>query len=114
MRTIWGQADHVEERAPGVVWCSTPSHGGFKVNTPALDKIPLEWRKASFNGQGLQGWFEEDCDWCMVALAFPELFTTEEQAAAKSTFNFWIAKKLEPSDVELEAAWRVAYPNDEI
>ena len=28
-RTPWGEADHVEEYAPGVTWYSTPSHDGI-------------------------------------------------------------------------------------
>lgn len=95
MKTPWGIADHVEQKAPGIVWVSTPSHGGFKVNTPALDKIPQEWRTNSFNGQGVHGWFEEDCDWCLVALTFPELFNAFELKAAHETFKHFFSKKLQ-------------------
>jgi hypothetical protein len=31
------------------------------------------------------GWFEEDCDWARVVLAFPDLFTEESKAAAERT-----------------------------
>lgn len=92
--TPWGQG-HID---PGhdaeVYFVSTPSHGGFKVEKPALDQIPLAWRKASFNGLGMRGWFEEDCDWCMVALTFPERFTERELEQARVTFHHWIAPKL--------------------
>ena len=52
------------------------------------------WRDVSFNGRGKAGWFEEDCDWCMVALAFPEAFPPEAAKVVSDTFNAWIAPKL--------------------
>jgi hypothetical protein len=94
MQTPWGNSDFSERKALGIWWYSTPSHGGYHVIGAALDKIPMEWRRASFNGQGLRGWFEEDCDWCMVALTFPELFTAAVVKQAQGTFDYWIAKKL--------------------
>jgi hypothetical protein len=94
MHTPWGTSDSIETKAQGIYFVSTPSHGGFKVERPLLDKIPLAWRRASFNGQGMAGWFEEDCDWCMVALTFPERFSADELKAARATFDYWIAKKL--------------------
>lgn len=94
MRTPWGESDSITILAPGVYRVTTPSHGGFKVDSPLLDKIPVLWRRASFNKQGLNGWFEEDCDWCMVALAFPKLFPPEALVEAQATFNYWIAPKV--------------------
>jgi hypothetical protein len=93
MRTPWGESDHIEHKAPGVYFVSTPSHGGFRVESPLLDRIPREWRSVSFNNQGQNGWFEEDIDWCMVALTFPELFG-EESLGAQETFDHWIKPKL--------------------
>ena len=93
--TPWGQADSAEPRGKmGIFFYSTPSHGGFYVPEPMLRDIPVEWRNASFNGQGKSGWFEEDCDWCMVALTFPALFESGELEAAQATFDHWIAPKL--------------------
>jgi hypothetical protein len=66
---------------------TTASHGGYKVDADRLDTIPLGSCKASFNGQGLNGWFEEDCDWCLVALSFPHLFTQVQLGAALRTFR---------------------------
>ena len=94
MRTPWGESQHIEVKEPGLYFVSTSSHGGFKVETPLLDKIPADWRRASFNGQGIGGWFEEDCDWSLVALTFPQHFTAGDLEAAQSTFDHYIRPKL--------------------
>ena len=95
MRTPWGESYSADVLEPGIAFHATSSHGGYKVDRPLLDKIPLAWRRASFGGQGLQGWFEEDCDWCIVALTFPGHFP-HLQKEAQATFNHYIAQKLEP------------------
>jgi len=94
MNTPWGCADHVAAIAPGIWHVTTPSHGGYRVSLPQLAAIPVAWRAASVNGQGMRGWFEEDCDWCMVTLTWPELFPPAAQKAAQATFDHWIAPKL--------------------
>jgi hypothetical protein len=95
--TPWGYADSSEPRGSDgyIHFVSTPSHGGFKVSRKILADIPYAWKRASFNQQGLEGWFEEDCDWCMVALTFRDRFTADELAAAQQTFDCWIAPKLQ-------------------
>ena len=32
-------------------------------------------------------WFEEDCDWSVVCLAFPQYFPEDAQAAARKTLE---------------------------
>lgn len=97
----WGQPDRCVKLADGIWDISTPSHGGFYVSPERLATMPENWLNLSFNGQGRKGWFEEDVDWSMVALAFPDEWKayhgeergTELLEAAKNTFNYWIAKK---------------------
>ena len=92
--TPWGTAQTVKDYGPGIVMVETASHGGFRVLEPQLSQIPQSWRDASFNGQGRSGWFEEDCDWCMVVKAFPDRFPADMVKAAEQTFSGWIMKKL--------------------
>lgn len=96
--TPWGAPDSVEwvggDRPYSVAFVSTPSHGGYYVAADQLNRIPLAWRKASFNGQGLCGWFEEDCDWAMVALVFKNCFGPEEIAIARKIAKAWLEPKL--------------------
>ena len=80
--TPWGRADDKTEKAPGIVFYSTPSHGGFKIAKPILAVMP----KHLVNDDG---WYEEDCEWCKVALAFPHLFDEKRFEAAQKTWSFW-------------------------
>jgi hypothetical protein len=94
MKTPWGNADSTEHLPGGIILASTSSHGGYYVPPALLPIIPEAWRAASWRGLGNAGWFEEDCDWCMVALAFPTVFPADAQTAARKTFDCCIAKKL--------------------
>lgn len=97
----WGQPDETTQVANGIWNVYTRSHGGYKLSEERVAAMPSDWLARSFNGQGQRGWFEEDVDWCLVALAFPEdwlkIHGAERGAelleAAKKTFNEWIAKK---------------------
>jgi uncharacterized protein DUF7007 len=82
-RTPWGTADHVKRYAEGVTFYGTPSHGGFKLAPKQNARVPEALRKASFCGNGERGWYEEDCDWNIVAFVFPELFTPAEAVGAR-------------------------------
>lgn len=87
MRTPWGYSDSKEPTSnPDVTFYGTPSHGGFHVKGKALDRIPPEYH-VGFAGE--TGWYEEDCDWAIVARFFPELFTAEEREHAENTIRHY-------------------------
>ena len=67
--TRWGRAEEAAVYAPGIVWVTTPSHGGFWISPERLAKMPERLRALSVSRDC---WFEEDCAWCAVPLAFPE------------------------------------------
>ena len=92
--TPWGAAETIEQLAPGIAFVSTPSHGGFYLSPSRNACVPYAWRKASFNQQALSGWYEEDCDACMVALWFTAEIGCNNRAAAQRCFDHWIAPKL--------------------
>ena len=92
--TPWGPAETVATIADGIYFVSTPSHGGFYLKPELNALVPSDWRAASFNGRAQQGWYEEDCDWCMVVLTFPDHFKAEERAQARGIFDGWLAPKL--------------------
>ena len=94
-QTPWGAATSVEIFDNGIVFAATPSHGGYYVPKHLNAEIPATWRAASFKRQGERGWYEEDCDWCMVAINFPAIFPSEAYAPARATFDHYIAPKLE-------------------
>lgn len=81
--TPWGAATGAWTYGPGVTFLATPSHGGFKVErSPWLASIPREVRAETYRGLGEGGWFEEDEDAGLVALAFPHLFDRARVEAA--------------------------------
>lgn len=72
MLTPWGNADIQKTIAPGIVEVTTPSHGGIHL-TPGLNrKVHAAWRDKS-------GWYEEDCQWAIVAVTFPQHFQEKFQ-----------------------------------
>lgn len=68
----WGAIQEAQQPFAGVWQVSTASHGGFYLSAERREAMPQKYIRASFNGQGRGGWFEEDCDWCFVALSFPD------------------------------------------
>lgn len=96
MQTPWGQSESIEKIGnDGIIFVSTERHGGFHVPQPLIDRIPAAHRAATFRQLGEQGWFEEDCDWCIVVKAFPELFGERQQQIAEKTFSGAIMRKLD-------------------
>jgi hypothetical protein len=71
--TPWGSPQTQKEYAPGLVLVTTASHGGFFVSDEMLAKMPVDCREArTYAGKN---WYEEDCDYATVVLAFPEFFS---------------------------------------
>jgi len=79
--TPWGVSQNKEEITPGIVFHSTASHGGFKVCKKLNDTIPDYMRNEN-------GWYEEDCEWCKIAVIFPEDFL-KEYASALGILRNW-------------------------
>ena len=85
--TPWGQADNEADHAAGIVSYSTPSHGGIHLSEARLAAMPSAL--SSIKPLAGRGWYEEDCDWCLPVLAFPECFSDREVKAALETFRTW-------------------------
>jgi hypothetical protein len=85
-RTPWGDA---QQRTPlgdkGIVSVSTASHGGIFVPDELLSSIPEKHKAWAASWSGSRNWYEEDCCWACVAVAFPDLFKVEEVIAARRT-----------------------------
>jgi hypothetical protein len=71
-KTPWGRADTAYFLAPGVVWYSTPGHGGLGIGAQAAKKLLSA--KARFLSESWSGayWFEEDCGWALAFIEHPE------------------------------------------
>jgi hypothetical protein len=114
-RTPWGPAQDRKSYGRGIVFYSTAGHGGFHV-CPTLDaSMPPHLRRDD-------GWYEEDCDWCLVVVAFPDRFDAEMREQADRTVCNWHPeawethhhKQLEPgqSFVRDERCFREAHRQD--
>ena len=80
--TPWGTSDGSRRYGPGVMSYSTASHGGFHLS-PARNANVHEAVRSK------DGWYEEDVDWSVVALTFPELFTADDRASARATLRMY-------------------------
>jgi len=87
--TPWGKADHKTAVTRGINFYSTPGHGGYSVSkgkfatmNPALASIGEAYGSAV--------WFEEDCAYGAVYLAFPEYFEASKvEYAHESIKNYF-------------------------
>lgn len=88
--TPWGESQTEQEIAPGITFYSTASHGGYHLTDERVAEMPKALRDfVPFGGPqaGPGRWFEEDCDWAVVALAFPQHFPAEAIPAAMTTLK---------------------------
>lgn len=85
MHTPWGFAQtRTAVGEQGIVSVSTPGHGGYYVPDDLLPYIPQHHRQWAAKWSGSENWYEEDCCWAAVCLAFPELFPVEALPVAQS------------------------------
>ncbi|WP_313606822.1 DUF7007 domain-containing protein [Rhizobium sp.] len=97
--TPWGESQLAMIYAEGIVSHSTSGHGGFHLSSDRNSLVDASVRSAG-------GWYEEDCEWAIVALTFPDMFTGYERRCAdkiaKDTFPaFWEklhGRQLEPGE----------------
>ncbi|WP_346433397.1 hypothetical protein [Oricola sp.] len=76
--TPWGPSQGATVFAEGIACHSTAGHGGFHLAADRNSKVNSRLRNAN-------GWYEEDAEWAIVALAFPHLFTSFERRCAEQT-----------------------------
>ena len=90
MLTPWGQSDSAAEVAPGIQWVTTPSHGGFRLSPERQREMPDYFKGETFINGGQ--WYEEDCDWCLVVVAFnakyPQAFPGDYKQAFDTLRNW--------------------------
>jgi hypothetical protein len=81
VETPWGRAETARLQGEGVVFYSTPSHGGFRLDARRNAQIPERWRNES-------RWYEEDWQWAKVAVSFPELFADDDLDTARQIMAY--------------------------
>lgn len=78
MQSPWGQVDHKKQITEGVLLVETPSHGGYRVAGPYLEKLTEAQKKHASakwktSYEGMVYWYEEDCEWRILAHKCPDL-----------------------------------------
>lgn len=68
----WDKIQRALEVAPGIVFVSTAGHGGYWISSARRQSMPAAIRQIETFAGG--NWYEEDCDWSLIVLAFPDLF----------------------------------------
>jgi hypothetical protein len=72
----WGAIQFEKTVGPGIRQVETAAHGGYLLDDDAINRMPDELRAIQpWAGHGA---YEEDCDWVIVVLAFPQYFTDQE------------------------------------
>ena len=96
----WGIPDHYTPVADGIVFVSTPSHGGYWLSPERERELKQELPGIHTWGRSTE-WFEEDCDWAYVALMWPEYFPKEAFPAALGVLNGVLYMKENPAVIQL-------------
>jgi hypothetical protein len=113
--TPWGRADFATKHGRGVIEYSCPGHGGVHLSTTRNTSVHPAWRNAD-------GWYEEDCEYAIVVLSFPELFPHDVVVSARSSAKDWFPHQyatitglpvaVEESYVLRKEAFEAAHAND--
>jgi len=73
----WGTVDLATPIAEGIVFVSTPSHGGFWLSPARLAEIvKISPKNRKTFGEYAACWYEEDCEASKVVRGFPQFFGT--------------------------------------
>lgn len=99
--TPWGGSQLATVYAEGVVAHMTAGHGGFHLSAERNAKIHPLLRKDT-------PWYEEDCEWAIVAISFPDLFTAYERSMAERTIrNTWpdVWEKIRGCSLAEDESW---------
>ena len=86
MYTPWGETQSTAAIAPGIISCSTASHGGFFVDADRFAAMPPQYQALVYPCMAINGgaWFEEDSAWVAVVLSFPYEFESYNRRKLES------------------------------
>ena len=73
--TPWGKPNYSVEQGPGIVYYSTPSHGGYWLSRHREKQ--RRCRFPTFNTFAGGPWYEQDQDAAILALTFPDYFEAD-------------------------------------
>ncbi len=115
MQTPWGPAQHRTPLGDGMIEVSTATHGGIYVPPNLNREIRGIWRREDC-------WYEQDCDWAIVALTYPDRFPQPRLDVADELARRWYPEQYnivmggaeggEPQTpaIDLDALWAAVDP----
>jgi hypothetical protein len=108
VETPWGPSQTIREIAPGITLYTTASHGGYYLSPERVAVMPKPLRdfKPFTSGPGPGKWYEEDCDWAVIAVAFPQFFPADASTTALSTLKGYMSEVYEQMMAMREAGGR--------
>lgn len=83
--TPWGPSQTEKQVAEGITLHSTAGHGGYLISDERRQQMPEPLRSWQTYAGG--NWYEEDCDWAVVVIAFPDDFPPRDVWAAVRMIN---------------------------
>lgn len=86
MYTPWGHSQHSTKIAVGIRFYSTASHGGIHLSPKRELELPEAIKKCASE---FSPWFEEDLNWALVCLAFPQHFNQKQCKDAIEMITTW-------------------------
>lgn len=66
----WGPVNEADEIMNGMWRVYTPEHGGIILSSQRVQLVPFIYLQSTFDRQGWDGFFEEDCDMAIPLLVF--------------------------------------------
>ena len=115
MNTPWGKSDTAHTLVPGVVWVSTPSHGGLMVSKKAAEGGLSAAARAAGELYGSHYCYDEDCKYAIVFFECPGWFRADDVrslASWREPFKSTFAPRLAARQIaRLER--RLSAPDDE-
>lgn len=84
----WGTIQIVEEIGPGIQRVHTAGHGGLKLDRKRNAAVPEYMRRTG-------GWYEEDCEYAIPIVVFPESFSPQVLPGAESTLKNYFPDEYE-------------------
>jgi len=84
----WGEVQNTTPVTEGIEQVTTAGHGGIRVFGQTSTKLSVAAKDQAICEDGSY-WFEEDCNWAIVANEFPESFSERDQELAQSSLKRW-------------------------
>lgn len=95
--TPWGSSQSSKKIAVGIMEYTTASHGGIHLSAKKNLLVHEAWRSRD-------GFYEEDCQWAIVACTFPTLFPEHIHQARCTAKNYYPHEYAKVYDVVVQVS----------